>query len=413
MGLSKPRDNPFTELCPTLGILDSMMHEPEVAWMALEQENAAAFPIVRRLPRNERHTASWKDFQLGHPEAEDFIRRWQADPQTLTPYCLDRRSRSLLFVETPPGVDLCTAHPFFYQAQRLSAVRLHSVPIPVVLAMAQDLPQALDRLILIHSTGRCGSTLLTRLLQAQGDMVTISEPDLYTQLAHLPEQATLELAPLIRAATLFLWASLGKGGPVALKLRGIATYRAAALAQALPGARSLFLYRHAGDVVNSFISTMVPPGLFRLGRALGVERLPTRWLLPTAHALHLAPLLAEKRYHPTGLVGFFTMAWLSKMDSALAFQEHVGFAATLRYEALRRDPKTMLEKLTKVLGLEVNGGQASLDQVLGVDAQQGSSMASRGMNLLDRDDTARMNRLLAQHPRLNRPDVVLPGSLEP
>ncbi len=381
--------------------------------MALEQENAAAFPILRRLPRNERHTASWTDFQLGRPEAEDFIRRWQADPHTLTPYCLDRRSRSLLFVETAPGVDLCAVHPFFYQAQRLCAVRLHSVPIPVVLAMAQDLPAALDRLILIHSTGRCGSTLLTRLLQAQGDMVTLSEPDLYTQLVHLPEQATLELAPVIRAATLFLWASLARGGPVVLKLRGIVTYRAAALAQALPGARSIFLYRHAADVVNSFITTMLPPWLFRLARTLGAERLPTRWLLPTPHALRLAPLLADRRYRPTGLVGFFTMAWLSKMEAALAFQEEDGFAAVLRYEALRRDPGAMLEQLIKALGLEARGMPASLDQVLGVDSQRGSSMASRKMRILDRGDEARMNQLLAQHPRLNHPDVLLPGSLEP
>lgn len=390
-----------------------MMHEPEVAWLALERENAAAFPILRRFSRNERHTASWKDFQLGCPEAEDFIGRWQDDPHTLTPYCLDRRSRSLLFVETAPGVDLCAVHPFFYQAQRLCAIRLHSVPIPVVLAMAQDLPAAMDRLILIHSTGRCGSTLLTQLLQAQGDMVTVCEPDLYTQLAHLPEEATLELAPVIQAATLFLWTSLAKGNHLALKMRGMVTYRAAMLAEALPGARSIFMYRHATDVVNSFITTMVPPRLFRLARALGMERLPTRWLLPSKRAMRLAPLLADRRYQPTGLVGFFTMAWLSKMDAALAFQEQGGFAATLRYEALRRDPEGALQKLATALELKGHSHPTALEQVLETDSQKGSSMASRRLRILDQRDEARLCRLLAMHPTLNQPDVVLPGSLEP
>ena len=389
------------------------MHEPEVAWLALEQENAAAFPILRRFSRNERHTASWHDFQLGRPEAEDFIRRWRDDPHTLTPYCLDRRSRSLLFVETAPGVDLCTVHPFFYQAQRLCAIRLHSVPMPVVLAMARDLPATLDKLTLIHSTGRCGSTLLTQLLQTQGDMVTVSEPDLYTQLVHLPQQDALELAPVIRAATLFLRASLARNGYMALKMRGVVTYRAAMLAEALPGARSIFLYRHAVDVVNSFLTTMVPPWLFRLERALGIERLPTRWLMPSTHAQRLAPLLMDRSYRPTGLVGFFTMAWLSKMEAALAFQEQGGLAATLRYEALHRDPEGTLERLATALGLGGNLQPAALEKALGKDAQQGSSMASRQVRVLDQYDEMRLRRLLAHHPRLNQPDVVLPGSLEP
>ena len=389
------------------------MHEPEVAWLALEQENAAAFPILRRFSRNERHTASWQDFQLGRPEAEDFIRRWRDDPHTLTPYCLDRRSRSLLFVETAPGVDLCTVHPFFYQAQRLCAIRLHSVPMPVVLAMARDLPATLEQLILIHSTGRCGSTLLTQLLQTQGDMVTVSEPDLYTQLIHLPQQDALELAPVIRAATLFLRASLARNGYMALKMRGVVTYRAAMLAEALPGARSLFMYRHAADVVNSFITTMVPPWQFRLERALGIERLPTRWLMPSQSTLRLAPLLADRSYQATGLVGFFTMAWLSKMDAALAFQKQGGLAATLRYEALRRDPGGALERLATALGLAGDLQPAALEKALGKDAQQGSSMASRQVRVLDQYDEMRLRRLLAHHPRLNQPDVVLPGSLEP
>lgn len=389
------------------------MHEPEVAWLALEQENAAAFPILRRFSRNERHTASWQDFQLGRPEAEDFIRRWRDDPHTLTPYCLDRRSRSLLFVETAPGVDLCTVHPFFYQAQRLCAIRLHSVPMPVVLAMARDLPATLEQLILIHSTGRCGSTLLTQLLQTQGDMVTVSEPDLYTQLIHLPQQDALELAPVIRAATLFLRASLARNGYMALKMRGVVTYRAAMLAGALPGARSIFMYRHAADVVNSFITTMVPPWQFRLERALGIERLPTRWLMPSQSTLRLAPLLADRSYQATGLVGFFTMAWLSKMEAALAFQEQGGLAATLRYEALRRDPGGTLERLATALGLAGDLQPAALEKALGKDAQQGSSMASRQVRVLDQHDERRLRRLLAHHPRLNQPDVVLPGGLEP
>jgi hypothetical protein len=389
------------------------MHEPEVAWLALEQENAAAFPILRRFSRNERHTASWQDFQLGRPEAEDFIRRWRDDPHTLTPYCLDRRSRSLLFVETAPGVDLCTVHPFFYQAQRLCAIRLHSVPMPVVLAMARDLPATLEQLILIHSTGRCGSTLLTQLLQTQGDMVTVSEPDLYTQLIHLPQQDALELAPVIRAATLFLQASLARNGYMALKMRGVVTYRAAMLAEALPGARSIFMYRHAADVVNSFITTMVPPWQFRLERALGIERLPTRWLMPSQSTLRLAPLLADRSYQATGLVGFFTMAWLSKMEAALAFQEQGGLAATLRYEALRRDPGGTLERLATALGLAGDLQPAALEKALGKDAQQGSSMASRQVRVLDQHDERRLRRLLAHHPRLNQPDVVLPGGLEP
>jgi hypothetical protein len=185
------------------------------------------------------------------------------------------------------------------------------------------------------------------------------------------------------------------------------------LAEALPGSRSIFLYRHAVDVVNSFLTTMVPPWLFRLERALGIERLPTRWLMPSTHAQRLAPLLMDRSYRPTGLVGFFTMAWLSKIEAALAFQEQGGLAATLRYEALHRDPEGTLERLATALGLGGNLQPAALEKALGKDAQQGSSMASRQVRVLDQYDEMRLRRLLAHHPRLNQPDVVLPGSLEP
>jgi hypothetical protein len=173
------------------------------------------------------------------------------------------------------------------------------------------------------------------------------------------------------------------------------------------------MYRHAADVVNSFITTMVPPWQFRLERALGIERLPTRWLMPSQSTLRLAPLLADRSYQAPGLVGFFTMAWLSKMEAALAFQEQGGFAATLRYEALRRDPGGTLEKLATALGLAGGLQAAALEKALGKDAQQGSSMASRQVRVLDQHDERRLRRLLAHHPRLNQPDVVLPGSLEP
>src|SRR5688572_26290828 len=56
-----------------------------------------------------------------------------------SPYCLDDANRRVLFVNTPPEVDLAKA-PFYYSAQFEHAQRLLTMPYDSLEQVTRDLP---------------------------------------------------------------------------------------------------------------------------------------------------------------------------------------------------------------------------------------------------------------------------------
>src|SRR5262245_45944595 len=91
-------------------------------------------------------------------------------------YCLDHANRQALFVETPPEVDLLRA-PFYFIAQYEVARHLIAVPYATLHALAGELRLDPRRIILFYSTGRCGSTLLSHVMNQTPAVVSFSEPD--------------------------------------------------------------------------------------------------------------------------------------------------------------------------------------------------------------------------------------------
>jgi hypothetical protein len=74
-------------------------------------------------------------------------------------------------------------NPFIKNAQMEYGHRLIVIPLAAFHRMSEELGDPKGKLILLFSTGRCGSTLLTQLFEHTGFAVTISEPDLLTILA--------------------------------------------------------------------------------------------------------------------------------------------------------------------------------------------------------------------------------------
>ena len=98
-----------------------------------------------------------------------------ADGTGLLPYCLDVLRRRSVYVG---GVDPkgAQAAPFYYLYLRRHAAWVVSVPWERG-ALSPGEPRAP---IFLFSPGRCGSTLLSRLL-SQARIANVSEPDFYTQ----------------------------------------------------------------------------------------------------------------------------------------------------------------------------------------------------------------------------------------
>ena len=86
-----------------------------------------------------------------------------------------------------------------YQAQRKYAKQAYGVPFSVLSTLMETAETAptpgWDKdVMLLHSTGRCGSTLLSKLLGAAGSVRSLSEPDIYTNIArNIAHQPTVAL----------------------------------------------------------------------------------------------------------------------------------------------------------------------------------------------------------------------------
>jgi hypothetical protein len=380
---------------------------------------AESYAITGRRPRViPAEPASAGHFFKRPVGSTDLAALMQERGAHITPYCLDDRRRLLLLMEVAPQVDLLRADPFFYDAQRDHAVRLHAVPYSDVPRLADVLiPQAeAPPPIFLHSTGRCGSTLLSQLLATAGTLQSVSEPDFYSQATILSRlsggQRDPELRRLMDGCTRLLSHALRCRDPAAgrplIKLRSWCL-PAAPLFEPLSGRwHNVFLHRAPLPTVNSFLNAYFSAQQYRLWRRWRLDRLllstlgafpPTRAALAATVPLFEDPLFRDAGRR--GAAQYFTLQWLSHMqDSARLQQQHPGFfSARIRYENLVERPSESLQGLMGALGETVPAlSDDTIARLLTHNSQQGSRMQSKGEYLLTIEIEQEIHALLASHP---------------
>lgn len=337
---------------------------------------------------------------------------------TLSLYCLDDAERCAIFVELPVGVDL-TRVPFVYQMQYDQAQRLLAVPYDTFRRLAHTLP-AVERLIVIYSMGRSGSTLLSHLLNAVPSVVSLSEPDVATQFVHLRrtrgvgEAGETALRELLDCTVrcLFNPSAVGPKAAYALKLRAHGL-RAMDLFQAtFPRATHLFLYRDALGFVASFT---------RILRRFGApENAPVGEALAQFGQYFdqdMAPLQAylEEGTTALSLPQQFTLMWLAGMEWYLAQYAKGIPVLAVRYDDLAVQRERVLNAILAYCGLPPTQAPNILD-VFAQDAQADTALArdnpeqGNQLRLSDEEQEA-IARILRQHPVVTAPDFVAPGTL--
>jgi len=123
----------------------------------------------------------------------------------ITLYCLDFNQEQAIFVETPPHLHL-SQFPFFYLAQYDNAQRLIAVPWNDLFQLVEAREQV-KQLIVIYSVGRCGSTLLSQMFNQVDTVLSLSEPDVFSQLVglrNLERSNDGEILKLLKACLFFI-----------------------------------------------------------------------------------------------------------------------------------------------------------------------------------------------------------------
>lgn len=319
-------------------------------------------------------------------------------------YCLDDANRRALFVETPLGIDLEQA-PFYYMAQYDHAQRLIAVPYETFHHLADEIISG--DLIIIHSTGRCGSTLISQAFAEVDGVRSLSEPDIFTQIhfmRFLDRSRDDEYRRLLRSCTRLY--SL-RAPTLALKFRAMCIQVGDLLYEAFPDAKNLFLYRNAET----------------WARSMGVEFRPLEdRRQPVAefpiYRRSMAPLsldFAARRGREANPVELAALAWLSLVERYVAlYDSGIPFLA-VRFEDIRAQPRRVLAAIFDYCGLR----GASVERAYAVfarDSQEGTvySQASRQEQPripLTEDERARFQEILAERPVVRSADYIAPGTL--
>lgn len=303
------------------------------------------FEITGRAKPHPAAAAAPEDFHLAPagqiPAAE------VAMGSDWTLYCLDIAGERAVFVQVPPGTDLGRA-PFLYQSQYEAALRAAVVPLARLGALAAMVP-APRGLAVLFSTGRCGSTLASRIFARIPGVHSLSEPDCLTNLAFA--RAALSAGrtrDLLRDCLRLLGRAPPGCAHVVIKPRSEAVLQAAAYAQAAPGQNAVFLYRGAEDYAAS---------LYRFAQRMtgaafhGPGILPLVWErasigLPYAERTGFFPGGAEP-----DVVDMLALSWRLRIEGYLVARSQNLQMVPIHYDDLNADRRAGAARLLSGCGI--------------------------------------------------------------
>jgi hypothetical protein len=266
---------------------------------------------------------------------------------------------------------------------------------------------------LIYSVGRCGSTLLSQLFNLPDQVLSLSEPDIFTQIVLLREpdgSRDNELAALLASCVAVLCKASPQKRPYfwAFKFRAFCIQIADLLYRNHPKAKSLFLYREAESWARSSARIFLASGQAN-------ERMMQEFWQVMTRFIPLLPVYMAKT--PTGLSAteFLTLIWLSIMQRYMTLYEQGLQMCTTRYEDLVAVPEEAIRQLFRYCELPLPE-PARLAQVLAKVSQAGSLLSRTSLQQpeagLDETELARLRAFLRAEPVINTPDFVAPGTLK-
>ena len=307
---------------------------------------------------------------------------------------------------------MLSAAPFYYAAQREHATRLLTIPYSDFNTLALGLPD--PPLNLLYSVGRCGSTLLSNALRQLEEVVTLSEPDVYTHVVGMREpdgSRDAELIALLRSATRFLCSSTQ--AKWFIKFRGSCIEIADLMAEAFPEAEALFLYRDLKGWSQS---------MERLIRVREEERQEREAHSPAQAARmsysryprdRYTSLLRQVASPPETRAESIAFNWASLVLRYLSHHRAGIIHHALNYTTLTTLPEASLEAVMRVYNLpchDLTGALGSFEQ----DSQQGTKL-SRAALRRGKDDEPRPSDFEAAEAIITgyglEADPYLPGDL--
>lgn len=371
--------------------------------------NATNFEIIKKQRANPVNFVDIKDFELrenGQIDAVEILTN-----ERINLYAFDFRGGQAVFVETASPDELSQA-PFYYQAQYENAVRVITLPIPAMIELAQSIILDDSKLIFIHSMGRSGSTLASKLLAQLPGMINMSEPDALTLMVIArfmrPEQKDM-LKMLLDASIRMLCKTPAQTAWV-IKGRSWVIELGDWLYELYPHAKNLYLYREAESWIKSYLSAFMDE-IKRTPEEHRQLEIETRGWVKL-----LTPSIA--RYDPDqhlSLTGLMSLMWLDSMTRYTELhQAGIGMLA-IPYSSWKLDPRRTALSMLEYCNCRPDDIKV-IEETLAKDSQAGSAISQDSIKKKTTTsqyfDPEELNRHLQNHPYIHTADYEAQNTLK-
>jgi Sulfotransferase family len=373
--------------------------------------SARSFSIQSKNRTPASLIANPRDFS--YDTGEDIASEWIVKNPHISLYCLDPENQQAIFVETPTAIDIYESS-FLYQVQYEYAQRSIVVSYPELYQLAKSLKDSIGKITLLYSVGRCGSTLLSRVFGQMDNILSLSEPDIFSQIVGLRTSDGSkddELTELLENCIYLLCKPTAKGNPAfcTIKPRSFVIEVADLIYRALPDTQLIFLYRNAEDVVRSFIHTFT-------GFSAMLPVIQSNILLYTRFISLLEEYVDRIDFTDSNATDLYTVMWLSAMHRYLSLCQQNIPACAIRYEDLVARPESLITDLLNYCQCPIVE-ISTIRQVLDKDSQEDSIFSRKRVeenyqkNLDYSTVRQKITKILQAHPQIKTPDFIFPNTL--
>ena len=362
---------------------------------------ATCFEIIAKRRPDPLGLVDSKDFELrenGQISAEDILSN-----QHITLYALDFEHGQAVFVETPPDVDLSQA-PFYYVAQYENALSVLTLSFETMIQLAQSVTLDDSKLIFIHSMGRSGSTLASKILAHVSGVINMSKPDALTQLVaarFMQPDKQAEIRMLLDACVRLLcktpiqtaWVIKGRSWVIEL---------GDWLHELYPQTKNIYLYRDAESWMRSNVNAFADEMRTSPEHLVQYEAETRGWM-----QLFVPPIA---RYDPNrhlSATGLLSLMWLANMERYMELHRAGIEMLAIPYPSWKRDPRRTAVSMLEYCDCRPDD-TAAVEETLAKDSQAGSAVSqdvvqqkTAGIQLFD---LAELNSHLQAHAYIRTAD---------
>ena len=308
--------------------------------------------------------------------------------------------------------------------------------------------EPIKEIIIIYSVGRCGSTLLSKVFNQVDSVLSLSEPDVFSQLVGMrcsDGSNDDRITELLGFCLAFLRKKMGRQKYLfcAIKLRSLCIQLGDLINLLVPYAKVIFLYRNAEDTVKSymgafpFVNELLPTieanidlysrwkqwDLVVRGKRLEKLLNPSPSVLPitnlfVSYPSRFIPLLNDYVNYIDfkNCIDLYTTLWLSVMERYLLLYKQRIPTCAIRYEDLVAEPHQIVTLIFEKCGIPITE-VVDACKVFEKDSQSGShfSQENTRKNQITCSDIVeirqKVNKLLKKNSEIQTADFIVPGTL--